>query len=99
MQRSSTGQDSKVGSTTNEPLWSDLKSFVERTIDVPACYIGGANEWAVYQNPGAFEAMHIVCRRLKGTHLVANAGHSIVEGKPDSINELPIEFLRNGAAG
>ncbi|HWM69296.1 MAG TPA: alpha/beta hydrolase [Steroidobacteraceae bacterium] len=81
----------------DEPLWNELNSFAGKTIDVPACYIGGANEWAVYQNPGAFQAMHTVCTQLKGTHLVPKAGHSIVEEKPDSVNQLLIEFLSKAA--
>lgn len=83
----------------DEPLWNELNAFAGKTIDVPACYIGGAKEWAVYQNPGAFEAMKAVCTRLTGAHLVPNAGHSIVEEKPDAVNQLLINFLKNSALG
>jgi pimeloyl-ACP methyl ester carboxylesterase len=83
----------------DEPLSSELNSFAEKTIDVPACYIGGANEWAVYQSPGAFQAMDAVCTRLRGVHLVPNAGHSIVEEKPDSVNRLLIDFLNKAGSG
>jgi pimeloyl-ACP methyl ester carboxylesterase len=77
----------------DEPLWNELNSFAGKMIDVPACYIGGAKEWAVYQNPGAFQAMNTVCTRLSGAHLVSGAGHSIVEEKPDSVNQLLMDFL------
>jgi pimeloyl-ACP methyl ester carboxylesterase len=76
-----------------EPLGNELNSFAGKTIDVPACYIGGAKEWAVYQSPGAFQAMDTVCTQLRGVHLVPDAGHSLVEEKPDSVNRLLIEFL------
>ncbi len=72
---------------------SGLNAYSGKTIDVPSCYIGGASEWAVYQSPGAFESMHIRCKKLKSVHLVQGAGHSIVEEKPDTVNRLLVEFL------
>ncbi|MGB6604645.1 MAG: alpha/beta hydrolase [Steroidobacteraceae bacterium] len=74
---------------------SGLRSFAGRTIDVPSCYIAGASEWGVYQNPGAFEAMqHGACTKLLGVHLVKGAGHSVVEERPAEVNRLLLEFLR-----
>jgi pimeloyl-ACP methyl ester carboxylesterase len=77
---------------------ADLRSFAGRTIDVPACYIAGDKEWAVYQTPGAFEAMQTVCTRLLGNHLVPGAGHSVAEERPEEVNRLLIEFLRQVTA-
>jgi pimeloyl-ACP methyl ester carboxylesterase len=72
----------------------DITAFAGRTIDVPACYIAGANEWGVYQTPGAFEAMqHGACTRLTGVHLVKDAGHSVVEEQAEQVNRLLKEFL------
>jgi pimeloyl-ACP methyl ester carboxylesterase len=73
---------------------TELRVFTGRTIDVPACYIGGDSEWAVYQAPGAFEAMHQACTRLLGIHLVKQAGHSLPEEQPQQVNSILIEFLR-----
>ena len=70
-----------------------------KTIDVPACFIGGASEWGVYQSPGAFQAMGKACTRLQGKHLVPDAGHSVVEEKPGPVNQLLIEFLNKAAVG
>ena len=72
---------------------SGLNAYSGKTIDVPALYIGGSQEWAVYQSPGSFERMHSVCMRLKGVHLVDQAGHSVIEEQPDTVNRLLIEFL------
>jgi pimeloyl-ACP methyl ester carboxylesterase len=69
-------------------------SFSGRTIDVPAFYIGGDSEWAVYQSPGAFEAMRSVCTHLRGVHIVTRAGHSIPEEQPEQVNKLLLGFLR-----
>jgi pimeloyl-ACP methyl ester carboxylesterase len=77
-------------------LDGELNAFAGKTIDVPACYIGGASEWAVYQSPGAFEHMNTVCTRLKGVHLVKGAGHSIAEEQPEAVNRILIEFLKSG---
>jgi pimeloyl-ACP methyl ester carboxylesterase len=68
-------------------------AYSGKTIDVPACYIGGSREWAVYQSPGSFERMHSVCTRLKGVHLVPGAGHSIVEEQPEAVNRFLIDFV------
>jgi pimeloyl-ACP methyl ester carboxylesterase len=77
-------------------LDGELNAFSDKTIDVPACYVGGSQEWAVYQSPGAFEGMHSVCTRLRGVHLVDGAGHSIAEEQPEAVNRLLIEFLADG---
>jgi pimeloyl-ACP methyl ester carboxylesterase len=72
---------------------SGLNAYSGKTIDVPACFIGGASEWAVYQSPGAFESMHNACTRLKAVHLVKGAGHSIVEEQSATVNRLLINFI------
>jgi pimeloyl-ACP methyl ester carboxylesterase len=72
---------------------SGLNAYSGKTIDVPACFIGGASEWAIYQSPGSFERMHTNCTQLKGVHLVPGAGHSIVEEQPEAVNRLLINFL------
>jgi len=78
----------------DEALWSEQHSFAGKTIDVPACYIGGAREWGVYQSPGAYQAMSEACTRLQGKFLVPGAGHSVVEEKPGRVNKILIEFLQ-----
>jgi pimeloyl-ACP methyl ester carboxylesterase len=77
-------------------LDGELNAFGGKKIDVPAYYIGGLQEWAVYQSPGAFEAMHSVCTQLKGTRLLDGAGHSVAEEQPEAVNRLLIEILANG---
>jgi pimeloyl-ACP methyl ester carboxylesterase len=79
----------------NDPRFStELKAFSNRTIDVPACYIGGERDWATYQTPGAFEGMRTACTQLLGVHLIAQAGHSLAEERPDQVNEVLLAFLR-----
>lgn len=80
-------------------LGAELRVFAGRTIDVPACYIGGDREWAVYQTPGAFETMHQACTRLLGVHLVKQAGHSVPEEQPGEVNRILLNFLREAGGG
>jgi hypothetical protein len=55
---------------------AELETLSGRTIDVPACFIAGKSDWAVYYTPGALERMQTtVCTRWHGTHLVEDAGH------------------------
>jgi len=77
---------------------SDELVLSGRKIDVPACYIGGANDWGVRQTPGAFEGMHEACTRLLGVHLVAHAGHSLAEEQPEEVNRLLIGFFKEARA-
>jgi pimeloyl-ACP methyl ester carboxylesterase len=82
----------------NDPRFgTELRAFSGRTIDVPACYIGGARDWATYQTPGAFEGMRTVCTRLLSVHLVPEAGHSLVEERPQQVNDVLSAFLRNAS--
>lgn len=81
----------------NDPRFgAELKAFSGRTIDVPACYIGGDRDWATYQFPGAFEGMRSVCSQLLAVHLIARAGHSLAEERPQQVNEALLDFLRKG---
>jgi pimeloyl-ACP methyl ester carboxylesterase len=83
----------------DDALWNEQHIFADKTIDVPACYIGGAREWGIYQRPGAFQAMNKACTRLQGTHLVPGAGHSVVEEQPGAVNQILIEFLNKASVG
>ena len=74
-------------------LGAELKAFSGRTIDVPACYIGGKRDWATYQSPGAFESMRAACSQLRSVHLIEQAGHSLAEERPQEVNAALLEFL------
>jgi pimeloyl-ACP methyl ester carboxylesterase len=69
-------------------------AFAGRKIDVPALYIGGAQDWGVRQSPGAFERMSQACTQLRGIHLIDGAGHSIPEEQPQAVNGLLLAFLK-----
>ncbi len=70
--------------------------FSGRTIDVPACFIGGASDWGVYQRPGRLEAMQTTaCTRFHGVHLVPGAAHWVQQEQPEAMNVLLLGFLKD----
>jgi pimeloyl-ACP methyl ester carboxylesterase len=77
---------------------SELQTWSGRSIDVPACFISGKQDWGTYQRPGVFEAMQTsACTRMIGCHLVDGAGHWVQQEQPAEVNRLLIGFLRAAA--
>jgi pimeloyl-ACP methyl ester carboxylesterase len=80
---------------TDPAYGAELRLFAGRTIDVPACFIGGASDWGVYQRPGRLEHMQrVACTRMRGIHLVDGAGHWVQQEQPEAVSGLLIQFLR-----
>lgn len=74
---------------------ADLELFSGRTIDVPSCFIAGANDWGVYQKPGDFEQMRTAaCTQMLGCHLVPGAGHWVQQEQPGRVTELLLRFVQ-----
>jgi len=70
-----------------------VKSFSGRAVTVPACFIGGAEDWGVRQAPGAFEDMGKACTQMLSVDLVPEAGHWVAEEQPARVNRLLLHFL------
>jgi pimeloyl-ACP methyl ester carboxylesterase len=83
-----------------DPRYSaELEVFAGRTIDVPACFIGGARDWGVHQKPGSLQTMQkVACTRMRGVHLVEDAGHWVQQEQPAEVSRLILEFLRQAKA-
>jgi pimeloyl-ACP methyl ester carboxylesterase len=74
---------------------SELEAFAGRTIDVPAMFVAGAQDWGVQQVPGALARMQrAVCRDWRGCHLIEGAGHWVQQEQPARVNEVLLAFLR-----
>jgi pimeloyl-ACP methyl ester carboxylesterase len=72
----------------------ELASHAGRCIEQPACFIGGAQDWGVYQTPGGLDRMRqTACANLLGVHLLDGAGHWVQQEQADATARLLIEFL------
>lgn len=85
------------GYRTN-PGDKDLAVFAGKTIDVPSMFIGGLQDWGVYQTPGGLERVEgVLTTRYQGSFLVEGAGHWVQQEQPEKVSRLFIEFLRRNA--
>jgi pimeloyl-ACP methyl ester carboxylesterase len=79
---------------------AELRTFADRSIDVPSMFIGGSSDWGVYQTPGAVDRMRsTACTRMTGFRLVDGAGHWVQQEQPQQVSKLLIQFLHDQRAG
>ena len=77
-----------------EEMTAELCLFGGRTIDIPACFIGGEKDWGIYQRPGALEAMRdAACTDMRSVNLVPGAGHWVQQEQPDAVVQILSGFL------
>ncbi len=73
---------------------ASLQLFAGRTIDVPATFIAGKQDWGVYQKPGDFEAMQTTaCTNFQACHLIDNAGHWVQQEQPEAVLNAVLPVL------
>jgi pimeloyl-ACP methyl ester carboxylesterase len=57
-------------------------------------FIAGAQDWGIYQMPGALEQMQsAACTQMTGCHLVKGAGHWVQQEQPREVVRLLTGFL------
>jgi pimeloyl-ACP methyl ester carboxylesterase len=79
---------------TDERYASELNLYAGRTIDVPVCFISGAQDWGNHQKPGALEEMRTsACTNMLGCHLIEGAGHWVQQEQPQEVSRLLLRFL------
>ena len=75
---------------------AELQTWAGRSIDVPACFIAGRNDWGPYQKPDDLEKMQsAACTQMLGCHVVEGAGHWVQQEQPEAVSALLADFLRN----
>jgi len=75
---------------------AEMRTFSGRTIDVPACFIGGKSDWGTYQTPGAVESMQkTACSRFVNLTLIDGAGHWLAQEQPEEVTRLLLQFLQD----
>jgi pimeloyl-ACP methyl ester carboxylesterase len=85
----------RVGRTPR--LAAELTLFAGRTIDVPATFVSGRQDWGVYQRAGSLDAMQKACTRFRGVHLIDGAGHWVQQEQPAAVVDRIVGFLREQA--
>ncbi|KAF2104262.1 alpha/beta-hydrolase [Rhizodiscina lignyota] len=74
---------------------NDVALFSGKTIDVPAKFISGAQDWGNYQEPGAIENLSKTCTDFRGTVFVDGAGHWPQQEQPEKVGEEILKFLKS----
>jgi pimeloyl-ACP methyl ester carboxylesterase len=73
---------------------AEMRQYSGRTIDVPAMFVAGAQDWGIHQTPGALERMqHSACTEMNDCHLVDGAGHWVQQEQPERVSALLLDFL------
>ncbi len=73
---------------------AEQQIFAGRTIDQPAVYIAGSQDWGSYQSPGALQRMqNEACADFRGVHMIDGAGHWVQQEKPDETARHLLDFL------
>ncbi|MBX3706158.1 MAG: alpha/beta fold hydrolase [Pseudomonadales bacterium] len=73
---------------------AELAGWAGRKIEVPAAFIGGRQDWGVFQTPGALERMETTaCADYRGTLLLAGAGHWVQQEQAGATTQRLLEFL------
>jgi len=78
------------------PTLAEQLTFSGRTIDVPAQFIAGAQDWGANRIPGgALEAgKNGLYRNFKGVRMVHGAGHGPHEEQPEIVSQHLVNFLK-----
>ena len=79
---------------TSSRYAADLEIFSGRAIAQPSMFIAGAQDWGIYQVPGAIERMNgTACTDMLGVHLIDGAGHWVQQEQAEKTAALLVQFL------
>lgn len=91
-----TGFQGGLNGYRGAPGGEDLQLFAGRTLDVPASFISGKQDWGTYQNPGSLQRLEKqITTKYRGTHLIDGAGHWVQQEQPGALTKLLLDFVRN----
>ncbi|KIJ62184.1 hypothetical protein HYDPIDRAFT_76859, partial [Hydnomerulius pinastri MD-312] len=72
----------------------DLIALAGRKVTVPAAFISGAQDWGVYQTPGAVDKMKKLCgMQSEEFVLIEGAGHWVQQEAPERVIAELLSFL------
>lgn len=81
--------------TTDNSRIKDTHLFSGKTLDVPAKFISGKQDWGNYQEPGAIENLPKVCSDFRGVVYIDGAGHWPAQEQPEKVSEAILNFLKS----
>ncbi|KAJ8113789.1 hypothetical protein ONZ43_g5072 [Nemania bipapillata] len=88
----------RAQTATTQQSARDLLLYAGRRIEVPCAFIGGKQDWATYQQPGAVESYRdersVKPGCFRGVTLVEGAGHWVQQEKPGVVIEAILSFFR-----
>jgi pimeloyl-ACP methyl ester carboxylesterase len=73
--------------------WADLADFAQAKIEMPALFLGGANDLTLALRPDAIEAMKPRVVDLRAAVVIPGAGHWIQQERPAETNDALLSFL------
>jgi pimeloyl-ACP methyl ester carboxylesterase len=75
-------------------LAAEFGLFAGRRLTVPACFIAGARDWGIHQQPGALERMQSdACAAFFGVQLITGAGHWVQQERPAEVAAAILAFV------
>ena len=90
-----TGFQGGLNGYRGAPGGDDLQLFAGKTLDVPASFISGKQDWGTYQNPGSLERLEKqITTNYRGTHLLDGAGHWVQQEQAAALSTLLIDFVK-----
>jgi pimeloyl-ACP methyl ester carboxylesterase len=73
---------------------AELGLYSGRTIDVPAAFVAGAQDWGAWQVPGALERMQrVACPAMRFCRFIDGAGHWVQQEQPEATTAAIMELL------
>lgn len=75
-------------------MQAEQQMFASRSIDIPALFIAGAQDWGIHQSPGALRRMWTRSFTDMGPPvLVDGAGHWVQQEQPQAVTAALLAFL------
>jgi len=73
---------------------AEQQMFAGRTIDIPAMFVAGRQDWGIHQSPGALARMHTKAFTNMGPPiLIDGAGHWVQQEQPQAVAAAVLAFL------
>jgi pimeloyl-ACP methyl ester carboxylesterase len=73
--------------------WEDLAGFADRSIEIPALFVGGSRDGPTIMGAPAIEKFPETLPKLHASHIIEGSGHWIQQERPEETNAALLDFL------